>query len=161
MRLAAFAQYLFPAPISTHAPAWGATMPHKKRLSKPKFQLTHPRGVRLSVDTTITACSLFQLTHPRGVRRLLQRLHNRHKKFQLTHPRGVRHCIAVPLLILDNISTHAPTWGATGFKGIMAQKLNISTHAPTWGATGKIRWNPKHPTISTHAPTWGATLHFK
>ena len=34
----------------------------------PKFQSTHPRGVRLGIPTGIEGLTVFQSTHPRGVR---------------------------------------------------------------------------------------------
>ena len=54
------------------------------------FQLTHSRGVRLSVDGSKIALHAFQLTHSRGVRPLKPLICHRHRAFQLTHSRGVR-----------------------------------------------------------------------
>ena len=85
-------------------------------------------------------------------------------------------------LVLNSVSIHAPTWGATSFsckaltslywfqstlphgerltKEDTRTRRTVSIHAPTWGATGdcfiiKEKWY-----VSIHAPTWGATVVF-
>ena len=40
-------------------------------IGKPKFQSTHPRGVRLWLKHKIKTLTMFQSTHPRGVRQVL------------------------------------------------------------------------------------------
>ena len=79
----------------------------------------------------------------------------------------------------DEISIHAPTWGATlprflphpwqkfqstHPRGVRPRLLitdvattPISIHAPTWGATDLIKKSLRYLEISIHAPTWGAT----
>ena len=57
------------------------------------------------------------------------------------------------------ISIHAPAWGATNFTYNTDYLLDISIHAPAWGATGLSRCiKPPYSNISIHAPAWGATL---
>ena len=60
-----------------------------------------------------------------------------------------------------DISTHAPTPGATYDPRADIATMMISTHAPTPGATGDGWLHPEpYEGISTHAPTPGATeLH--
>ncbi len=55
--------------------------------------------------------------------------------FQSTHPRGVRHVEPFDVLAVDDVSIHAPAWGATvdALSGIL--QLDVSIHAPAWGAT--------------------------
>ncbi len=42
---------------------------------------------------------------------------------------------ASPTMILDVVSIHAPTWGATEETVVKAYERIVSIHAPTWGAT--------------------------
>ena len=103
-----------PAPVSIHAPAWGATI--SSLVGMPYlyvFQSTHPRGVRLFFFIHIFLNFVFQSTHPRGVRRRL-------------------HHIAVAA---SPVSIHAPAWGATYFILCSRVERRVSIHAPAWGAT--------------------------
>ena len=77
--------------ISIHAPTWGATYSASYPGSDYPFQSTHPRGVRRVRPAKVLLFSLFQSTHPRGVRPL-------------------KHNI---MPSNNEISIHAPTWGAT------------------------------------------------
>ena len=76
--------------ISIHAPARGATAFQRHTQRKQKFQSTHPRGVRLSLDRFDPFLELFQSTHPRGVRLSTPPTQCPLLRFQSTHPRGVR-----------------------------------------------------------------------
>ena len=145
--------------ISIHAPTWGATCPggstrpgapnfnprthvgcdalgRDREITEREFQSTHPRGVRQGVNVPISQEVIFQSTHPRGVRRkksviaLFSRF-----LFQSTHPRGVRPCPICFFYGYENISIHAPTWGATCDGLPDSRNHKISIHAPTWGAT--------------------------
>ena len=73
--------------------------------------------------------------------------------FQSTHPSGVRPADALHFGLGEDISIHAPQWGATkqgGGKGFLGQ---ISIHAPQWGATlsrpsrrvASVHFNPRTP----------------
>ena len=121
----------------------------------------------------------FQSTHPRGVRQRAVLAAGKIVQFQSTHPRGVRHLISSQVNLNEQISIHAPTWGATISSGVYPlTTLNfnprthvgcdacatwevstspISIHAPTWGATGLMGRGLDSAKISIHAPTWGAT----
>ena len=59
--------------------------------------------------------------------------------------------------IVDSISIHAPTRGATCVRSPVFSKLCISIHAPTRGATNASPWVWVIEFISIHAPTRGAT----
>ena len=97
------------------------------------FQSTHPCGVRQLWHTLMMTKFMFQSTHPCGVRRGFATTGYRfpsfnprtrvgcdaklgfdllRNEFQSTHPCGVRH-LAVRLSRLENVSIHAPVWGAT------------------------------------------------
>ena len=117
--------------------------------------------------------------------RLVSSLPLRRKStFQSTHPHGVRLDGVSVSEILDEVSIHAPSRGATGSR---RQNLSswvrfnprtltgcdssytvqqqgshgVSIHAPSRGATDKTNPNQKHLTVSIHAPSRGATLPSK
>ena len=58
----------------------------------------------------------------------------------------------------EQISIHAPAWGATGHMPDGEPVIMISIHAPAWGATLEELDKPAEPNISIHAPAWGATM---
>ena len=77
--------------------------------------------------------------------------------FQSTHPRGVRRAWGITDDQYDEVSIHAPTWGATAVHPGGEVVVGVSIHAPTWGATIQ-RWERMGTIpVSIHAPTWGAT----
>ncbi len=144
--------------ISIHAPQWGAT--HREAQGKPGKSNFNPR--------TPVGCDL-----------LLNGLRASEPLFQSTHPSGVRHGHTARMLAVENISIHAPQWGATAssrYCPAVAQNFNprtpvgcdeatartlrtgdISIHAPQWGATYLVAGPPIRHGISIHAPQWGAT----
>ena len=122
------------------------------------FQSTHPRGVRPSPPGAVCRTSLFQSTHPRGVR-----------LFSLPCKR-----------LVEEVSIHAPAWGATLSGCGTIWVSGVSIHAPAWGATSptsscswrRTTFQSTHPRgvrramrtnryrrffVSIHAPAWGAT----
>jgi len=76
--------------VSIHAPARGATKNNFHPLTHPRFQSTHPRGVRPPYQKFYLNLLPFQSTHPRGVRLLYLGVLFQAHLFQSTHPRGVR-----------------------------------------------------------------------
>ena len=60
-------------------------------------------------------------------------------------------------VVLDHISIHAPTRGATNSAAERSKRLSISIHAPTRGATVVHAVVAAAIAISIHAPTRGAT----
>ena len=57
------------APVSIHAPAWGATLsPLFFANAKGKFQSTRPRGARRNTGLNCPLFNMFQSTRPRGAR---------------------------------------------------------------------------------------------
>ena len=96
--------------------------------------------------------------------------------FQFTPPRGGRPEYAT-LRMLNEVSIHAPAWGATSANAF-GEPLGVSIHAPAWGATAApvlsvpvtlFQFTPprggrhstgnlgRQPAVSIHAPAWGAT----
>ena len=109
--------------ISIHAPQWGAT---------------------LTVLCHTPSSKAFQSTHPSGVRRPPSRRPASDVYFNPRTPVGCDTRVAESGASED-ISIHAPQWGATGDRGATARDGNISIHAPQWGATGcrsigMVRW---------------------
>ena len=81
-----------PLRVSIHAPAWGATARIQAGVGCPGS--FNPR--------TRVGCDRPPRTHPApGV------------GFQSTHPRGVRHIDTVGIPPAEEVSIHAPAWGAT------------------------------------------------
>ena len=145
--------------ISIHAPTWGATAIKDCCCQTQQFQSTHPRGVRLCPSKANRAYIGFQSTHPRGVRQTQQNIIRMGYEFQSTHPRGVRRpCRHILRSIMPNFNprTHV---GCDRKNGKRAQSNEISIHAPTWGATESSELLEPLCAISIHAPTWGATLY--
>ena len=123
----------------------------------PRFQSTHPRGVRRREDEVSGVCNHFNPRTHVGCDHLSCCAWKATDEFQSTHPRGVRHNGFVILNVIREISIHAPTWGATDQRLKLFPMRNISIHAPTWGATEEIITAVVGQDISIHAPTWGAT----
>ena len=77
--------------------------------------------------------------------------------FQSTHPRGVRPINTVGIPPAEEVSIHAPAWGATQRYPQTCAAVNVSIHAPAWGATPYARVAASQVPVSIHAPAWGAT----
>ena len=145
-------------PISTHAPARGATgaaesagadgadfNPRSRtgsdlglllRMSRRKY--FNPRS-RTGSDDNMTQATLYI-----GL-------------FQPTLPHGERRAADCAAVRQRQISTHAPARGATRGKSRRHPVFDISTHAPARGATNAVRLLGLQVKISTHAPARGAT----
>ena len=146
------------------------------------FQSTHPRGVRHQLSCFFGGRYSFQSTHPRGVRPKAARPFTRFTtdfnprtrvgcdskkplielvrlEFQSTHPRGVRQAEEGLQDTKNNISIHAPAWGATQLAERTNLSQSISIHAPAWGATNRVTEWGASVKISIHAPAWGATAN--
>ena len=104
-------------------------------------------------------------------------------EFQSTRPRGARRVDDYSDYVDDDVSIHAPTWGATrqnnrqvtrrvtfqstrprGARHFAQQRVEgvaqVSIHAPTWGATIAKLERLLFYDVSIHAPTWGATTKY-
>ena len=164
--------------VSTHAPTRGATHGDGKISPLHEFQPTRPRGARLDSPTSLIVRLMFQPTRPRGARHnwwggyditiLFQptrprgaRLRRpaalpRWLQFQPTRPRGARRVAAADLGAVGNVSTHAPTRGATATSWqafSRAPRFNPRAHAGRDSHDGDCVGDR----VSTHAPTRGAT----
>ena len=73
-------------------------------------------------------------------------------KFQSTPPRGERRFAGSFRQLLQYISIHAPTWGATLQHFSPTGTRRISIHAPTWGATVETRLQRIKPKFQSTPP---------
>ena len=106
------------------------------KIFKPKFQSTHPHGVRPNGHCLYTfPCHQFQSTHPHGVRLTTKEVKMLSIVFQSTHPHGVRPERGWESDRFNQVSIHAPAWGATNSPLGPPRLLGVSIHAPAWGAT--------------------------
>ena len=140
--------------VSTHAPAWGAIGQAVISALHLMFQLTRPHGARFGraanvklfhcfnsrarmgrdiLGDILNLSKEFQLTRPHGARcgRALTGLMR--FWFQLTRPHGARYLL-LNCHVLDEVSTHAPAWGAIPQYLSSVPCASVSTHAPAWGA---------------------------
>ena len=143
--------------VSIHAPSWGATW-----AARPDYRLQEGFNSRTLVGCDPNSLRsfaqrlLFQFTHPRGVRHALAFTAAPLNEFQFTHPRGVRP-VADLLKWADEVSIHAPSWGATRHAPLRRLCSLVSIHAPSWGATLRSIKDKLGLKVSIHAPSWGAT----
>ena len=125
--------------VSIHAPTRGATVAQEDKVEIPKFQSTHPRGVRPEGVRAILSNGKVSIHAPtRGATILPEFFLVLNTVFQSTHPRGVR-----------------PHTYISDFRG-----QEVSIHAPTRGATSLLQSSPTLSAVSIHAPTRGATQIF-
>ncbi len=123
--------------VSTHAPTRGATWrPSSSATRKRSFQPTRPRGARPDVvcDESGTPSCFNPRAHA-GRDGIAYRHGPVTSTFQPTRPRGARHGIFCGPHSFIEVSTHAPTRGATAGRLFYGQLSGVSTHAPTRGAT--------------------------
>ena len=144
--------------VSIHAPAWGATRrrPSATRVSAvsihaPAWGATPRRRRGRGEDGGFNSRSRMgsDATPPNPPPST--------NKFQFTLPHGERRNSAQSAALDQQVSIHAPAWGATTIieaEGVLRQ---VSIHAPAWGATEGVRAFEKAAGVSIHAPAWGAT----
>ena len=145
-----------PILVSIHAPVWGATLIAIYSSMAPKFQSTHPCGVRHTCFVCVSTIFSFNPRTRVGCDLYLP------------------YCEPINL-----VSIHAPVWGATFHLMITPLLSKVSIHAPVWGATSCVIrgfmfincFNPRTRVgcdlckcslsiiglVSIHAPVWGAT----
>ena len=126
------------APVSIHAPAWGATGAFRPvKLVTKKFQSTHPRGVRRKGA----------FPQPPTLPRF--------------NPRTRVGCDQEAMAARDegqDVSIHAPAWGATGWSLPPARKTASFNPRTRVGCDLLHGCFAAHAgLVSIHAPAWGAT----
>ena len=146
-------------PHFNHAPVRGATGASFSRRSRAgSFNPRTRVGCDISAALSLRPLKMFQSTHPRGVRLFPKNGNVTVFLFQSTHPRGVRHLGRVELEAPENVSIHAPAWGATKKKRpfpALSRRFQ-STH-PRGVRREALRERDWGQLVSIHAPAWGAT----
>ena len=119
-----------PFPVSTHAPARGATRNTIATLTIIRFQSTHPHGVRLQICSIVLSISCF---NPRtrtgcdqGARRELERI-----QVSIHAPARGATCAKPGNQVLTRVSIHAPARGATWTNGHRATSLSFNPRTRT------------------------------
>ncbi len=143
--------------VSIHAPAWGATATPIAVTLPLVFQSTPPHGGRLFAALKEREEAKFQSTPPHGGRlRICPHVSNHHSFNPRPRMGGDGDWVNI-YHFTNDVSIHAPAWGAT-YKIFRAPKaLSVSIHAPAWGATRGISFQQMGGRVSIHAPAWGAT----
>ena len=121
--------------VSIHAPTWGATRIYILSTCDDWFQSTHPHGVRLSQAQQMPSSRTFQSTHPHGVRRSILPVNSQTSGFNPRTHMGCDEEVEKQREAWEEVSIHAPTWGATQSRRRTQPHRMVSIHAPTWGAT--------------------------
>ncbi len=98
--------------VSIHAPTRGATAGGNIYHLAPWFQFTRPRGARRGFRTASGLTLPFQFTRPRGARPAKRRHEQEHHSFNSRAHEG-RDDTVIPVFLLEAVSIHAPTRGAT------------------------------------------------
>ncbi len=104
---------LSPLPVSTHAPAWGATLGPCVFLPLLSVSTHAPAWGATAALHPICKPHLVSTHAPAWGATGLILIPLLHLRFQLTLPRGERHVRWTDDPERDSVSTHAPAWGAT------------------------------------------------
>ena len=122
------------------------------------FQSTRPRGARRMVVEGGVSDSQFQSTRPRGARPVRQQPIVSQRCFNPRAHVG-RDDLEELAYFIQDVSIHAPTWGAT-------EAANFDWFAQVFQSTRPRGARQKETgfyssfDVSIHAPTWGATLEY-
>ena len=100
-----------------------------------QFQSTHPSGVRPQSFKYWRFIGSFQSTHPSGVRRVTVSTSFANCSFQSTHPSGVRRHSHLGAKNVKNFNPRTPVGCDEKPLDVVWRSDNISIHAPQWGAT--------------------------
>ena len=169
-----------PAPISIHAPAWGATpcksAPHRFA----SFQSTRPRGVRRIRSPPTELDTSFQSTRPAWGATWPPWDCGRCPGFQSTRPAWGATFNPLLLIRPQGVSIHAPRVGRDLSRSAMrSQRSSFNPRAPcgarlrdalddagfapfqstrpVWGATSGCRPSSRRSSFQSTRPVWGAT----
>ena len=166
-------------PVSTHAPARGATKQALKYALAISVSTHAPARGATNVRVIPPLVVRFQPTHPHGVRQRSAKIQERSRsfnprtrtgcdkwdnssrclssRFQPTHPHGVRlDPFGIPDVSLY-VSTHAPARGATDYTDkVDSFEMFQPTH-PHGVRLSRILAELSMSPVSTHAPARGAT----
>ena len=126
----------WPASVSIHAPAWGATgVDSNRKITLFCFNSRSRMGSDPKTPRPPTSPRRFQFTLPHGERRGASATSTTAGRFQFTLPHGERPLRLARPAGLHRVSIHAPAWGATSLAVFAEGRDGVSIHAPAWGAT--------------------------
>ena len=145
--------------VSIHAPAWGAT--GSGILAGTEVSGFNSRA-SMGRDTTNPSLNnferLFQFTRPHGARPALESSTSSWSLFQFTRPHGARQGAARRQARADQVSIHAPAWGATGVGIALPAPVKAFQFTRPHGARHEqFTRERREIEVSIHAPAWGAT----
>ena len=146
--------------VSIHAPAWGATITRSPRSPVMfLFQSTRPRGARREERRHRQQQTVGFNPRARVGRDACRFLSNTADlMFQSTRPRGARLVLTLGGAPGDEVSIHAPAWGATSSVPVVAPDRPPFQSTRPRGARPTHRRSLLVPAlVSIHAPAWGAT----
>ena len=142
--------------VSIHAPAWGAT--HRWRVSARhrQFQSTLPRGERPVLFPCPPKKACFNPRSRVGSDTLdcllltRKRCFNPRSRVGSDNAQWTAHG-------MDNVSIHAPAWGATGLSRCCRGHGRSFNPRSRVGSDTGVASNIACGVVSIHAPAWGAT----
>ena len=168
--------------ISIHAPAWGATIGKNAKDAPTEISIHAPAwGATVRSRSALLIRSYFNPRSRMGSDAEHIRLDNEPLIFQSTLPHGERHKVLPLAIFAENISIHAPAWGATTLGitttttgvnfnprsrmgsdlssfGLRLYVIVFQSTLPHGERPNKTDNTKKQVIISIHAPAWGATI---
>ena len=120
--------------VSIHAPAWGATEPHGDAVVADAVSIHAPAWGATSEASQRSQIWEFQFTLPHGERHRRPRQGRDVARFNSRSRMG-SDPVRPEETIGNEVSIHAPAWGATCVSACSDIKRAVSIHAPAWGAT--------------------------
>ena len=142
--------------ISTHAPAWGATLEFVCRLVADIISTHAPAWGRQQLEAVLGVLIVISTHAPAWEATVESRLAQMLEAFLLTPPRGGRLRLGHDAGSLLLISTHAPAWGRPAYSPGTCWPSNFYSRPRVGGDESELR-RQLHRRISTHASAWGAT----
>ncbi len=144
--------------VSIHAPAWGATWLDPR--CWPRSMRFNPRprvgGDRRGVEFILLDV-LFQSTPPRGGRPPQATTCFAWTKCFNPRPRVGGDNISLRFGLCNQVSIHAPAWGATSTLRTWPGRSAFQSTPPRGGRLGHAGSRAYRRSVSIHAPAWGAT----
>ena len=120
---------------------------------------SHAHVVRdLRIDRIVSQKLAFQLTRPRGARLTLQSLFSFNTNFNSHAHVGRDFTFSVVVVYLDDFNSHAHVVRDLRIDRIVSQKLAFQLTRPRGARPKQNSHRVDNKVISTHTPTWGATL---
>ena len=143
--------------ISTHAPTKGATVSvHDKSHWRKKFQPTLPQRERHCNYRSSMPRTDFNPRSHKGSDTIRNKPRFFCIHFNPRSHKGSDDRLQLASIFVVNFNPRSHK-GSDNTTAELKRQADISTHAPTKGATAVISFDKRYHSISTHAPTKGAT----